>query len=183
MKQSCLTWQSMLHFELVLFQNIFLEVCFHFLGALGKLMICFVSYGGFVNNEVFWSILLKTSCMVWCGFIVMMKINLFQTWKSFEIKIYEVNKVRKREINKHCKDWRVKPPVVLLELLSCCKPIHKALNKCWAWVTQAVGRQRSNAHGILMIVLFCSQKLTKHNFSKPSCKQSKSNIPSEQWIC
>lgn len=43
----------MLHFELVLFQNIFLEVCFHFLGALGKLMICFVSYGGFVNNEVF----------------------------------------------------------------------------------------------------------------------------------
>ena len=53
MKQSCLTWQSMLHFELVLFQNIFLEVCFRFLGALGKLMICFVSYGGFVNNEVF----------------------------------------------------------------------------------------------------------------------------------
>ena len=53
MKQSCLTWQSMLHFELVLFKNIFLEVCFHFLGALGKLMICFVSYGGFVNNEVF----------------------------------------------------------------------------------------------------------------------------------
>lgn len=43
----------MLHFELVLFKNIFLEVCFHFLGALGKLMICFVSYGGFVNNEVF----------------------------------------------------------------------------------------------------------------------------------
>lgn len=43
----------MLHFELVLFQNIFLEGCFHFLGALEKLMICFVSYGGFVNNEVF----------------------------------------------------------------------------------------------------------------------------------
>lgn len=43
----------MLHFELVLFQNIFLEGCFHFHGALGKLIIGFVSYSGFVNNEVF----------------------------------------------------------------------------------------------------------------------------------